>query len=218
MSNDKEKWWHSPACSSHPWSWWSVSSSAPWLLSFPVSLTPRQYQKNNTLSSSTLLAHCAKVFLLIYALSLFSVHSLRSDKTRPQSAGRPIEKQGERDRERQKVNLTRNNVSSGTSKHRRALRSVLEHIQKAWEPHGMSVSPQLLHLSHSWSQWKMASFVKGQQLHKSHSQVVAYWTEHITYANPNYWNTLPTEPNLNLIILEATLDAYICIKMPRDVN
>lgn len=47
----------------------------PMVPPFPVSLTIQQNQKNNTLSSAALLAHCATVPLLVDTLSPFSTHS-----------------------------------------------------------------------------------------------------------------------------------------------
>ncbi len=118
----------------------------PMAASFLVSLTPRQYQKNNTIFSPTLLAHCAAVTLLVYA-SFFFLHNTLFDRPHhnlQEDKHRKTEKQG---RGGQKVNLTLNNVSSGTSKHQRTLFSVLKHIQKVSDPHGINLFPLLLHLS-----------------------------------------------------------------------
>lgn len=64
----------------------------PMAVSFPGSLTPQQYQKNNTRSSSSLLAHCAKVSLLILALTLLKTLFVLQQTT-PGSERGPKEKE-----------------------------------------------------------------------------------------------------------------------------
>lgn len=68
---------HSPVCSFRPWSWWSGSSSAPWLRSF-LPLTPQQYHKNKTASSHSLLAHCATLSSGIHSF-VFRIHTLTKE-------------------------------------------------------------------------------------------------------------------------------------------
>lgn len=79
----------------------------PMAVSFPGSLTPQQYQNNNTRSSSSLLAHCGKVSLLILALTLLKTLCSSADHTR-------IWKRTKREREKLKVNMTPNNISQST--------------------------------------------------------------------------------------------------------
>lgn len=94
----------------------------PIAASFPVSLTLRQYQKNSTLSPAALLAHCATVSFFSYTHFYSYQSTFRCSADHSTICKRTK-------RERQKVNLTLNNVSLDTSKHQRALCSVFKHIQ-----------------------------------------------------------------------------------------
>ena len=170
-----QKSWHSPACSSRPWSWWSVSSSAPWLRPFRslwhldnIRKTTKRFLPPRSPSTS-----CNSRSSCIRSLfsPLSSRHTLRQTtlqqrtKRDRQKKIKKLESEGER---RKKVNLTLDNVPpSGTSKHPRALFSVLRHSQKAWDLHGVNLISSAAALELQLKSVKDGFTLSGQLLYKT---------------------------------------------------